>query len=253
MVMLQLEKLTKYFGGLAAVKDVDMEIREGEVLSLIGPNGAGKTTLFNCVTGIYPPTSGQIIFQGESLLGLKPHDVAARGIARTFQLTRLFRRLTVLENVLIGQHRHLRSGLREAIFGRKGGKQETARHQEALHLLEFVNLAAKKDVLAENLALGEQKHLQLAIALATKPALLLLDEPAGGLNPRETEELIELIAKVRDSGITVFLIEHDMRLVMDISDRIVVLNYGQKIAEGSPEEISRNPEVIEAYLGRREG
>jgi branched-chain amino acid transport system ATP-binding protein len=250
--ILQVNRLSKHFGGLAAVDGVDFALYPGEILSLIGPNGAGKTTVFNCITGIYRPTSGDILFRGKSLVGEAPHQIIKRGIARTFQITRLFRGMTVLENVVIAQHLHVPCSLWDAFFGLNRAAREARRREEAMEQLAFVGLADKADVRAENLSLGEQKRLELAVALTTRPTLLLLDEPAAGLNPSETQQLDQLIAKVRESGITVFLIEHDMRMVMGISDRIVVLNYGRKLAEGKPDEISRNPEVIEAYLGRME-
>jgi len=247
--LLEITGLTKLFGGLAALANVSFAVYPREICSLIGPNGAGKTTIFNCVTGLHRPTSGTIRFAGRDLCGLRPHQVARLGIGRTFQITRLCRGMTVLENVVLAQHLHVPSSLWDAFFGLDRAARDRARREEALERLRFVDLAEKAALRADGLSLGEQKRLELAVALSTRPQLVLLDEPAAGLNPSETRRLDDLIARVRESGVTVLLIEHDMRLVMDISDRVIVLNYGKNLAQGTPEAVSADPAVIEAYLG----
>ncbi len=249
--LLEIQGLTQHFGGLAALEDVSFEVRRGEILSLIGPNGAGKTTVFNCLTGIYRPKAGRIVYNGRDLVGLKPHDVAALGVARTFQITRLCKGMSVADKLVVAQHLHVPHGLWDAFLGVNRPARERARRDEAEEILRFIDLADKADMRAENLSLGEQKRLELGIALSIRPELMLLDEPAAGLNPSETRRLDELITRLRDSGRTVLLIEHDMRLVMDISDRVVVLNYGRLLACGDPAEIRRNQAVVEAYLGRQ--
>jgi branched-chain amino acid transport system ATP-binding protein len=251
--ILEVRGLSISFGGLLALDQVEMEVRQGEILSLIGPNGAGKTTVFNCLTGLYRPDAGAVVFKGRSLVGLKPHEVARAGVARTFQITRLCKGLTVLDNVLVAQHLHVPASLWDAFFGLRRASRMTSRREEALQTLEFIGLADKAGRRAEALSLGEQKRLELGLALTIRPSLMLLDEPAAGLNASETRRLDELIGKIRASGVTILLIEHDMRLVMDISYRVVVLNYGRKLAEGRPAEISRDKAVIEAYLGRAAG
>lgn len=250
-VILNATNICHSFGGLMALKDVDFKISPKEIIGLIGPNGAGKTTLFNLFTGHYCPTRGEIYFNKRKITGLKPYQITPLGIARTFQNIRLFGQMSVLDNVLIGQHCRTETGLFGAIIRTPGSKREEARAREiALRMLGFVNLEEKKDDYASNLSYGEQRRLEIARALATDPTLLLLDEPAAGMNPQETATLIELIRQIRDEmDKTILLIEHDMKVVMGISERVAVLNYGRKIAEGTPQEVQDNEEVIKAYLG----
>lgn len=249
--MLKTKGLTIYFGGLAAVSDLDIELNEGELVGLIGPNGAGKTTVYNLLTGVYAPTKGEIILNGVNIAGLKPYQITSMGIARTFQNIRLFDSLSVIDNVKVAAHWHKQYPLINAILRLKGYYQgEEQITQEALKYLEVFNLVDKKDELAKNLPYGEQRRLEIVRALAAKPKLLLLDEPAAGMNPQETQALMELIRQIREQfGLTILLIEHDMSLVMGICERIYVLDYGKLIAHGTPEEIKNNPRVIEAYLG----
>ena len=249
--LLRTENVSEVFGGLKAVTDFNIHLDRGELVGLIGPNGAGKTTAFNMLTGVYQPTTGSITFEGESIVGLKPYQVTQRGIARTFQNIRLFSELTVLENVKIAFHYHVKYGLLESVFriGRYF-KEEEAIEQEAHRLLKIFHLDDKAYEVAKNLPYGAQRRLEIARALAAKPKLLLLDEPAAGMNPQETKELMDMIRWIRQEfGLTILLIEHYMSLVMGICERIYVLEYGEIIAQGTPDEIKKNPEVIRAYLG----
>jgi branched-chain amino acid transport system ATP-binding protein len=233
--MLEVKGLTKYFGGLAAVRDLSFKVEKGQIFGLIGPNGDGKTTVFNMINGFYPPTTGEIFFKGESITGLKPNVVCKKGIARTFQVVKPLSRMTVLENVMA------------SAFCRVNSIEEA--REEALKTLEFCGLTHRKDYLAKSLTIGDRKRLEITRAMATRPEVLLLDETAAGLNPTELDQAIALIRKIRDQGVTILIVEHIMKVIMSISDRIHAINYGQTITEGTPQEVANNKAVIEAYLG----
>ena len=252
MALLEVAGLTKMFGGLTAVSGLSFDIQPGELLSIIGPNGAGKTTLFNLLTGFYRPTSGTITFNDIDITGCKPYQVTRHGIGRTFQQTSIFKKSTVLENVLIGKSLHAAVGVWGSVLRTPATRREEEKIRgKAREILSFVGLGDKEDKVAGGLTEEAQKRLSISMALATNPKLLLLDEPTGGVNLEEISGLIELVGKIRKSGTSICLIEHKMRMVMTISDRIVVLNYGKKIAEGAPKEVASNNEVIKAYLGER--
>lgn len=237
MTLLQGINLSKYFGGLAAVKNVDFEVKKGEILALIGPNGAGKTTLFNLITGVYKPDKGRVIFKGEDITGLQPHKICKKGIARTFQIVRSFTNMSVLENVMVG-----------ALYGRESKSVREAR-QIAINLLEYTGLLSKKDTLVKNLTVIDKKLTELTKALATKPELLMIDELMAGLNPVETSDLMIFLRKIKDNGVTILWVEHVMKAVMGISDRVIVMHHGEKIAEGTPSEVAKDVRVVKAYFG----